>query len=215
MSVTAVDPRQLARERMDQLSGAAQEQGKQAAQLARKGIGALAARMGRVTLGAALVLWIAWFFLPAVTFSMFRVSSSFSAWDVLGRNLGQPSAATSHGFFALLGLVAIAAPFAGPFLRHPRARLLNAAPLAYLLLAAGKISWGIRAAADAANQMGRAGTAMLGPEMQGYVDKMTKAAVASMMNAISLGFGLYVLIAAAVVLAAQAFRSAPVSASAR
>jgi hypothetical protein len=215
VSVTAVDPRQLARERMDQLGGAAQEQGKQAAEMARKGIGVLAALMGRVTLGAAVVLWIAWFFLPAVKFSMLTVSSSFTAWDVLGTSLGQPGAAPSHGLFALLGLAAIAAPFVSPFLRHPRARLLNLAPLAYLVIAAVKVRWGISSAANAANQMGRAGMAMLGPEMQGYLEQATKAAVKSMMDALSLGFGIYVVIAAALVLAVQAFRSGPASQSVR
>jgi hypothetical protein len=37
---------QLAKERLNQLGGAAQEQGKQAADMARKGFGVLAARMG-------------------------------------------------------------------------------------------------------------------------------------------------------------------------
>ena len=123
--------------------------------------------------------------------------------------------ASSHGLFALVGLAAIAAPFVAPFLRHPRARLLNAAPLAFLIGAAAKIFWGIRSAANAAHQMGRAGMAMMGPEMERYLDQMTKAAVKSMMDALSLGFGLYVLVGAALVLAVRAFRPGRVSARAQ
>jgi hypothetical protein len=78
-SVTAVDPQQLAKERMNQLSGAAQEHGKQAADMARAGVGALAARMGKVALGASVGVWIAWFFLPAVVVSMLGISRSLMA----------------------------------------------------------------------------------------------------------------------------------------
>lgn len=65
----AVDPQQLAREKMDQLSAAAQEHGKQAAELARKGIGSLAGKMGKFALGTTIALWIGWFFLPFYSFS--------------------------------------------------------------------------------------------------------------------------------------------------
>jgi hypothetical protein len=46
LRIVAVDPQQIAREKMDQLSAAAQEHGKQAAEFARKGIGSLTGKMG-------------------------------------------------------------------------------------------------------------------------------------------------------------------------
>jgi hypothetical protein len=215
VSVTAVDPQQIAKERLNQLGGAAQEQGKQAADLARKGIGALAARMGKVSLGAAVALWIAWFFLPALKFSMFMGATSFTFWDVLGANVGQRGLGVeSHGLFALLGVAAIAAPFAAPFLRHPRARFLYAAPAAYFVLACLKIRWSIGSAANTAGQMGAA-TGLMTPELQKYIDDMTKTAVKAMMDAISVGFGTYVILAASIVLAVQAFKAPAVSESPR
>jgi hypothetical protein len=212
VSVTALDPQQLAKERLNQLGGAAQEQGKQAADMARKGFGVLAARMGKVALGASAVLWLAWFFLPALKFSMFSVSTSLTFWDVLGTNLGHRGVAVeSHGLFALLGFAAIVAPFAAPFWRHPWARFLNAAPLVYVVVAFVRVRWGISSAASAAGQMGRAGAGMISPEMQTYVDQMTKAAVKSVTDAMSIGFGAYVLLAAAIVLALHALKAAPES----
>jgi hypothetical protein len=205
-SVTAVDPQQLAKERMNQLGGAAQEHGKQAADLARAGFGALAARMGKVALGASAVVWIAWFFLPAVVFSMFGVSRSLTLWDVLGADLGkQGYAGESHGLWALVGLVAIVSPFVAPFLRHPRARFLYAAPLAFVILTVIKIRWGISSTASDVNKA--AGN--MDPEMQRYVGEMARNAMKSMMAAFSLGYGAYVLIAASMVLAAHVFMAKP------
>src|SRR5713101_2041029 len=47
-AMTVVDQQQLSKEKLNQLSGVAQERGKEAAKLAQQGIGALAARMGNV-----------------------------------------------------------------------------------------------------------------------------------------------------------------------
>lgn len=171
------DAQQLAKERLDKLSGVAQEQGKQAAELAKKGISALAARMGTVALVATVVLWIAWFFLSAFSFSTFGASKSFTFWDFLGLDLSNPVAVVtgtgSHGFFALLGLAAIAAPFATPYLKHPLAQYLNAVPLAYLVLA------------------------MLTFRVQGTKD---------MWEVLSFSFGTYALFIVAIVLALHALK---------
>jgi len=210
VSVTALDPRLVARERIEQLGGMAKVEGAHAAELARQGAGALAARMGRVALGATIALWIAWFFLPAIKFSLFGSSMSLTAWNVLGRNLGPAGTAVeSHGAFALLGLLVITAPVAAAFWRHPRARLLNLAPLVDLVGAFVKIRWSISSAGSAVRQVGNTGMAMMGGEMQSYLDQMAKAAMKAMLDAISFGFGLYVLVAAALVLAFQAARPNP------
>src|SRR5580658_867635 len=140
-AISAVDSQAAAKERLNQLSGVAQEQGKQAAKLAQQGIGALAARMGKMALGATVVLWIAWFFLPSVSIAI--ESKSLTFWDLLGTDFSDPTtiASTSHGLFAFIGLLAIALPFVAPFIRDPRAKYLNVAPLAFILLMGIKFWW--------------------------------------------------------------------------
>lgn len=204
-AVAVVDPQQLARERMNQLSGAAQEHGKQAAELAKQGVGVLAARMGKVQLGAAAAIWLAWFFLPAMSID-FIVKKSFTFWDLLGIDLSNPqwaAASTSHGLFALLGVVAIAAPFAVPFLKDPRAKFLNAAPLAFLALTGLKIKWDISSAVSQPTK------AMGGrnAEMGQFFSQMAESAMKEMMNVVSVGFGTYVLVAACLVLALYALKA--------
>ena len=136
----------------DQLSGLAQQHGKEAAAIAKQGVGALALRMGTPTLVAAVAVWMAWFFMPAFSVEFFLVSRLFTFWQILGINeatLSNP-AASDHGIFALIGLLAIAAPFAVPFVRHPRVKLLNAAPLAYLVIAILGLIWRANSAAGSA-----------------------------------------------------------------
>jgi hypothetical protein len=139
-AITAVDSQQLAKERMSQLGGVAQERGKEAAKLALQGIGALAARMGNVALGATALLWIAWFFFPAASIEgegTARVSYTF--WSLLGTDLNNPESmlrgSGDHGLFAFLGIIAIAAPFAAPFIHAAWSKYLNAAPLVYFVIA--------------------------------------------------------------------------------
>jgi hypothetical protein len=196
-AVTVVDSQQLTKERLDQLSGLAQQHGKEAAAIAKQGVGALAARMGTATLAAAAAIWVAWFFLPAFSIDFLFVSRSFTFWQVLGlnqANLSNPSDG-DHGLFSLIGLLAIAAPFAVPFVSHARARLLNAAPLAYLMVAILGLFWRINnASSDAGGDSEIA---------SGVAREMAAAA----WDAISIGVGTYVLIAATAFLAYQAYKS--------
>ena len=134
VSITQVDLHQARKEQMSHASAVAQEQGKHAAELAKKGFGALVARMGIVALSATVLLWISWFFLPAI--SMPPVMS-LTFWDLLGfdfSNAMSMMAGTSHGFMAFIGLLCIAAPFAAPFWKHPYSRYLNVLPLAFILI---------------------------------------------------------------------------------
>jgi hypothetical protein len=79
----------------------------------------------------------------------------------------------SHGLFGIIGLLAIAAPFGDPFLKVPWANYLNAAPLAYVVLAML--------------------TSRFGSSKE-------------MWEALSMGWGAYVLILAGLVLAAFALK---------
>jgi hypothetical protein len=203
-AITAVDSQQIAKERLNQLSGVAQEQGKQAARVAGQGIRALAARMGKVALGATVVLWVAWFFLPAVNVSLVVVSNSLTFWDLLGVDLSNPMTlgSSSHGLLAVIGLVAIAAPFAAPFIRHPRAQYLNAAPLAFLALIGLKIWWNIHEAVTQAQQALGGADAVMGQ----LGSQMMQAAMKEITGAFSVGVGTYVLVIASVVLALLALK---------
>lgn len=139
-AITVVDQHAANKEKLNQLGGAAQEKGKEAAKLAQQGIGALAARMGAVSLGAGVLLWIAWFFLPAATVAGGMVASlSYSFWNLLGVDFGNPMMAmgggSDHGIFSFIGIAAILAPFIAPFIRVAWSRYLNAAPLGYILIA--------------------------------------------------------------------------------
>ena len=134
VAITRVDHSQARKEQMGHVSAAAQEQGKHAAELAKKGFGALVARMGIVALAATVLLWISWFFLPAISMPPLM---SLTFWDLLGfdfSNTMSMMAGSSHGFFALIGLLCIAAPFAAPFWKHPYSRYLNVLPLAFIVI---------------------------------------------------------------------------------
>jgi hypothetical protein len=197
VGVWVVDAQQLAKERLNQFSGLAQERGKQAAEIAKQGVGALATRMGKVALGASVLLWIAWFFLPAFNVNMIIDSKSFTYWEFLGVDFGHTMAGFSvdHGFFSLIGLLAILAPFAAPFISHPKAKFLNAAPLVYLVLAFLKYRWDIsHALGQSAKEMGEFGA------------EMAKAASQSLSDAITTSWGLYVLVLAAIVVAVYALK---------
>jgi hypothetical protein len=195
-AITAVDAQQLAKERLNQFSGVAQEQGKQVAAMAKVGVGALAERMGKAALIATVSAWVAWFFLPAGGLNLgFLGSKSFTYWELLAVDLSNPMnmANGSHGLFAMLGLVALAAPFAVPFLQHPQAKYLNAMLLVYLVLAPLKVAWDF---SQAVGNLGQAAQAADG-------------VLTEMMKAISIGLGMYVLVVASIVLAVQAFRGRP------
>ena len=138
-ALTVVDANQLNKERMAQLSGVAQERGKEAAKLAQQGVGALAARMGTVALASAVVVWIAWFFLPSATIAGgFVGSQTFTFWNLLGtdfNNIGQAlGVGSSVGLLGLIGIVALIAPFAAPFIKTPWSHYLYAAPLGIVII---------------------------------------------------------------------------------
>jgi hypothetical protein len=139
-AITVVDSQQIAKERLSQLGGVAQERGKEAAKLAQKGVGELAARMGAVALGATVLFWLAWFFFPAASVAGGGAAAeSFTFWNLLGTDFNNPESVLrgggDHGLFAFLGLIAIAAPFAWPFIRAAWSKYLSAVPLVYFVVA--------------------------------------------------------------------------------
>ena len=139
MSVTVLDPQQLVQERLAAIGGVAEERGKEIAAHLQRLVNALAARMGMATLAAAVLVWIAWYLLPAAGISGAGESiASFSFHTLLGTNLADQSAIMDPGHSRALlryfGFFAIVAPFAAPFIKTPWSRFLNAAPLAATLI---------------------------------------------------------------------------------
>src|ERR1019366_6855146 len=93
-----------------------------------------------VGLSARVLLWIAWFFFPAASvFNETAAPKTYTFWRLLGIDYGGPGTMLAgtggHGLFSLLGLIAIAAPFAAPFIRAAWSKYLNAAPLVYFGIA--------------------------------------------------------------------------------
>ena len=142
-----------------------------------------------------MALWVAWFFLPAARIEVLFSSRSFTFWEFLGFSASNLASGvqSSHGFFSLIGLLAIAAPFAAPYLSDPRARYLNAAPLAYLVLTPIATWWDVR------QTIGSTG---------GIFRGLAENAASEIFDAISIGIGGYVIIAAALFLAVRAFKKA-------
>jgi len=117
----------------------AHQSGQQAADIARKGFGAIISRMGLVTLIAAVFVWIAWFLLTGFTISISffgaAEAASSTLWNALALDPTSNMAAGSHGFLSLVVIVCILLPFAAAFIPHPLAKFLYAAPLVAVLLA--------------------------------------------------------------------------------
>lgn len=216
-AITAVDPHQAAREKLNQIGGAAQQHGKEAALIARQGVGALAARMGKVALGAATILWIAWFFMPVLTVQQIVGARAITFWDFLALDLSNAMlplqlVASSHGLLSIIGLLAIAAPFAAPFIRRPRAKFLYAMPLLYLILVGVAVVYDCNQAIDeAAGMAKRSVTVVQGNPrwnqqqqlaMQGVTDRLEQL----LLDSVSIDYGAFVIVIASFFLAIQTLR---------
>jgi hypothetical protein len=184
-SLTVVDQQQLAKERLGELGNVAQEHGRALLDQIRPALMALTARMGAVTLGAAVLVWVASYFFPAggLVGGGEEGLGSFSFRTLLGTDLGDPnsmlSAGHGRGLLRFVALIAIAVPFAAPFIRTSWSRYLNAAPLAAVL-----IGWWV------------------------IHENIAKSfgGVPGMENPFSFKWGFYVLLIACLVLAAAALR---------
>lgn len=137
--IWVVDQQQLAKESLSQFSEAAQRRAWVAASIATRSSGSLAARLGKFTLAVTALLWIAFFWMPAVKINAGFFARPFTLWQILGLDL-ENNSLQSHGPFSLLGIAALLAPLVAPYLRTAQTRYLNAAPLAYFILASLHIS---------------------------------------------------------------------------
>jgi hypothetical protein len=139
LSISVVDQGQIAKEKLAEFSGVAQERGKVVAGQIQTGIGALAARMGAVTLSIAVLIWIVWFFIPAAGVGGGGEDvASYTFWKLIGTNfsdqMSMMGGGHARGWLRFIAFAAIVAPFLAPFIRESWSRFLNAAPLAVVLL---------------------------------------------------------------------------------
>jgi hypothetical protein len=165
-SLAVVDPQQADGGKLNQISDAAQQHGRDAAVIARQGFGALVARTGKVTLAAAIIVWITWFFMPGAGFSISFLgvaqTKSFTLWDALSLDPKNNMEPGTFGFLNLVVIAAIVAPFAASFLRQKWARWLYAAPLACLVIAWIAIAYDF---SEAVSGSGRVGAALTGIQL--------------------------------------------------
>ena len=84
--LTARDSQQVAREKLNQIGGAAQQHGKEAAEIARRVLGNSPHGWGRSTMGAAIIHAIAWFSFPALTLgeNFSNAARTLTLWNLVG-----------------------------------------------------------------------------------------------------------------------------------
>jgi hypothetical protein len=190
LSITVVDQAQIAKEKLAEFSGVAQERGKVVAGQIQTGIGALAARMGAVTLSIAVLIWIVWFLIPAAGVGGGGEDvASYTFWKLIGTNfadqISMVDGGHARGWLRFIGFAAIVAPFLAPFIRANWSRFLNAAPLAVVLL----------------------GWLVIHQNMAGTFGQMGAD------NPFSYRWGFYLLLAACLALAANALKKGSVYAA--
>jgi hypothetical protein len=183
LSITVVDQQQIAKEKLAELSGVAGERGKVLLVQIQNLLSVLAARMGAVTLGVAVLIWIAWFLIRAAGIGGGGEDvASYTFWKLIGTNLADQGSVIdgghARGWLRIIGFCAIVAPFLAPFIRETWSRYLNAAPLAVVLL----------------------GWFVLHENMAGGLSEMGQD------NPFSYKWGFYLLLAACLVLAANALK---------
>lgn len=159
-------------------------------------------RIGKPVLAAVLLVLVSWVWLPAVTVTvMAAIKQSATMFDVLrlansGASLesfGQLGGGSS-GLYGVLCVLAMFAPLLPAFVKHKYAPFAYFAPLAFLALVGLTIYLKVNSmASDARDGMRAFG----GNRM----DEMADAMVQQIMNAISIGVGTYVSLAAAAYLA--------------
>lgn len=194
--LTLVDDAQLAKEMASQAAGQVAARGQQL-------LGRALAEFGKAPLIALVALWLGWFAFAWISVRIVGTQTvSFSFWDMVKMlSAGNALEAMQYGqggfgFWNVVALACALAPLLPLVWRDRRAGFGLAAPLLFMLLQAARLYWGIQSAAgEMQKQMGGLGGQM-GRAMQDIGGQMLDA----MLKSISLGLGLYLSVAAALVL---------------
>jgi len=168
--VFAVSESQIAKEQAKRAFSGALRHGEALGGAVTGGIGAsvgrgLKRRLGPLTIAAEVLLLLAFFVLPDLRVGGF-VSPALSGWDAIGLS-PQTQMTNDRGFLSLLAIICLLAPLATPFLKQTWARWLNAAPVAFLLLACIVLGRQLQSATAAAGNMGEELGGAAGRELAG------------------------------------------------
>lgn len=186
--IVLIDAQTLAREKLSQFASLSGDQGQQAATTGKAAMQQVRSRMGGSLMIVCTVLFIAWFFLPALSVNLGFVKKDFSVSDVLGLDL---QSGASFGFWSFMGLVAIVLPWIAPWLRARWASLCFCAPLLMIGIAYVHVRWQMHTSvANAIDQAGQLGGAQAQAMVQGMVDQMSE----NVGKALSYGFGFWIVL---------------------
>jgi hypothetical protein len=162
--------------------------------------------IGVPTLVAILAVLLGWFFFASVSVDFLGQRGSATFYDFLSvLNNPQNGLAllegrgAGAGFYGFIAIVALFAPLLPHFVKSRRLWLAYCAPAAWMVLAALIGWWRIRSAMS--GSMGGGGGGGFGGELQELQNSMAREFMNELWNAISIGFGAYLAIAAAAYLA--------------
>ena len=200
--IVIVDAQTLAREKLSQFASMGGDQGQQAATRGKAVFDQVSGRMGKPTLIACVALWLAWFFLPAVSIDAVFMTKSLTFSEVIGYSVAHPENGGSFGFFSFVGVICIVVPWVAPWLTQRWAPRLNFAPLTFVVMFLIRLKWQMHSAVSqaldsAGGYGGEQGTAMANQMMQNISDQLSKA--------ISIGWGFWIVLLASVALAVVGF----------
>ncbi len=193
-----VDAQTIAKEKMQDVKEKLMAHGDTSKNLALAMLSDLNKKMGTPRLLASLIYGLAFFFMPFFSVGI----RSFTPWNTLGAIGILSSGGTSdgHGLIGILGIIALLAPFASPFIKQWWTTFLNLAPVLYIVIFCLslwlEIHESISSAESSANSMfGSAASGM----MNGIADRIW--------NMVGLDYGAYVWAISAIIIGASTLRS--------
>lgn len=166
------------------------------------------ALIGVPTLAAIVAVLLGWFSFAAVSVDFMGQRGSATFYDFLGV-LNNPQnglallegRSAGAGLYGFLAIVALLAPLLPHFVKSRRLWLAYCAPGAWMVLAAVIGWWKIRSALSQATGGGGFGGEFGGGELQELASGMAREFMNELWNAISIGLGAYLSLAAASYLA--------------
>jgi len=181
--ITAVPESQLAKEQAEVALAVAKEKG-------GKIFGQIVAKVGMANLIAGLVLFISWFFLTAASVNIpFGGKFEFTFWQVLGflnanniLDVMERNGHPSTGIYGFIAVLCLAGPFVQHFWKDKRAALGGLLPLVFMIIVGIMVRSSIHSA--------------MGPVADGPFGDMQRQAQDEMMNAVSMGMGVYLSVLA-------------------
>lgn len=198
ISAHPVDAQTIAKEKMQDVKEKLIAHGGTSKNLALEMLSDLNKKMGTPRLLASLFYGIAFFFMPFFSIEI----RSFTPWNTLGAISLLSSGGTSdgHGLIGFLGIIALLAPFASPFIKQWWATFLNLAPVLYIVIFCLslwlEIHEAISSAESSANSMfGSAASGM----MNGIADRIW--------NMVGLDYGAYVWAISAIIIGGSTIMS--------